>query len=156
MLINVARVLKRSAPISTRNERHFDGHLVAAPLLTFIFVSLESSAAEDRCSRSRSLSRSRDGLTTSGLAEHRDPGADDRTGGMRPRAERDGGALRGPPLPLPAAHVGGETAGDQPRPRLSPGHQEAASPLLQRGHRLPHTGAAGREDNGGPQRESAE
>lgn len=152
MLINVARVLKRSAPISTRNERHFDGHLVAAPLLLFILVSLESSTAEDRCSRSRS----RDGLTTSGPAEHRDPGAGDRTGGMRPRAEWDGGALRGPPLPLPAAHVGREAAGDQPRPRLSPGHQEAASPLLQRGHRLPHTGATGREDNWGPQRESAE
>lgn len=114
MLINVARVLKRSAPISTRNERHFDGHLVAAPLLLFTLASLESSsAAEDRDTRSRS----RHGLTTaSGPAENRDPGAGDRVGGVRPRAERDGGALGGAPLPLTASHVGGEAAGDQPGP----------------------------------------
>lgn len=112
MLINVARALNRGAPISPRNERHFDGHLFAAPLLLVTLVSLESSPAGDWCSRSRS----RDGLTTSGPAEHRDPGAGDRAGGMRPRAERNGGALRGPPLPVPAAHVGGEAGGDQPRP----------------------------------------
>lgn len=148
MLINVARALKRSAPIGTRNERHLD----AAPLLRVILVPLGRRAAEDWCSRSRS----RHGLTTGGPAQHRDPGAGDGTGGVRARAERHGGALGGPALALAAAHVGGEAAGDQPRARLPPGHQEAASPLLQRGHRLPHTGAAGREDNGGPQRESAE
>lgn len=114
----------RQCAYRSGNERNFHTLLFAAPLLLFVLASLErqTPAVCSQC-------QSRDGLP--GGPAHC-PGLDpsDRTGGMRPRPQRDGGPLGSPLLPVPGADPGGEAGGDEPGQRLPPGHKTFAATLL--------------------------